>query len=77
MKSLDKIKFLAQISYCNCNVAEGGPVQREGVVLWQNTLSNMGLYLSREKKICSAQYQFPKKKIIVKHPIVHVQLYTR
>ena len=76
MKSLDKIKFLAQISYCNCNVAEGGPVQREGVVLWQNTLSNMGLYLSREKKSVARNINF-QKKIIVKHPIVHVQLYTR
>ena len=60
MKNIDKIQFLAQISFCNYYVAEGGPVQREGVISWQDAFSNMGLYWPRGKKLVARNINFPK-----------------
>ena len=61
MKSLDKIQFFgANFLYCNCNVAEGGPVQKKGVILWQKAFSNIGLYWPRDNKSVARNINFQK-----------------
>ena len=45
-------------SHLYCNVRDGGPIQRDGVIFGQNVFSNISLYWPRDKKSIVQNIEF-------------------